>query len=252
MMCSSDMATPDAVPGPVKGLLSIKVLASSRVAALMTIAMFWFPANAAQAHISPTQAEAATVVIYVVDPFGHALPYRIGRFTDHQTRRDYSSRFAEGRAHGIPFGEYFYQAVRNDFTAPSAQLSGNISIKQPRFWLTLVQPRTIAFFRGEEVDLGLSRPPGYVIRGRVAPAPTGTDPIWIRMQSLYGDTSLESDVDSNGEFRIEEYLRGNFLLVVYRAGRVLAVRPVSILGSAKPEPIIVNLPAEPPDFLPVR
>ena len=98
----------------------------------------------------------------------------------------------------------------------------------------------------------LSVPANLVISGQVRPHSSGQKR-WVRIQGLYESSAYEVPMDEHGEFRLETYLRGNYLLLVFEDGRLLQTVPLVFrIGRESPAPIIIELPESVPKAITVR
>ena len=81
-----------------------------------------------------------------------------------------------------------------------------------------------------------------MVRGAVRPRPVTPNPIWVRIQSVYDGTAYEARVDENGGFRVEELLRGNYVVLVIEGGKVLYCGTVTFrVATAKPGTLTIDV-----------
>ncbi len=181
--------------------------------------------------------ETGGVTIRVVDESGLAIDCAVDSFVSLDHKRDLSSHF-EGGLHGslIPYGTYIYTLSRKPPIVSAGVITHRIEIKRPETLSVVVADRF-------PLDLNSkiaadSKAQGFLIRGKIDPLPApgegsaGTlrgqpdEPLWIRLGPLADGEGLAADVDSLGNFRIFENLRGRYILSVVRGSRLLATREI--------------------------
>ena len=120
-------------------------------------------------------AQTSAVRIHAVDPFGRGIgPISVTRFVESRAggKRDYSAQFVDGRATGIPLGEYV-ASVR----AGGIQLGGPVKLTDSETFIVLSGS-------GQSNEYGPGRVP--VLKGKLINVPEGTpSPIWLRIFNLY-------------------------------------------------------------------
>jgi hypothetical protein len=182
----------------------------------------------------------ATVGFVVTNYFGRPLPYQCSSFVDTKTKVDLAGQFTGLRGQVIPFGQYRYVLSRTDVSSKLSELWGEISVSEPTVWLSLSHSGLVTFSGGHEGVLEVA-PARTVIVGTVKPRSEGKGVTWVRLQPLYQDFKLETDVDANGEFRIYRPLTGAFLVLVFREQQLLAVKSVVLNAAAGDEKIEIDL-----------
>ncbi len=186
---------------------------------------------------------AGRVVLRVVDESGKSVPYKIEYCAG--PKGDCTGSFLGLEAAQLPFGKYSFTLGRSDVATKAGKILGKFDVFRPETWVTLEADPTLLI--GPEGVLSIDRalPADFVIRGQITPMPEGKDSVWVRMQSPYKTTFAEARVDSSGDFRIYEYLKGPFTLSVVRNGEFLHVEPLFFRGSLKPEMLLITLEGPP-------
>ena len=168
----------------------------------------------------------ASVAFHVVDVFGNPLAYRVDGFALSNTKRDYTASFKGLRGGAIPYGEYFYRLRRLDFP-DVGEVEGVISVNHADVWKTAVYHGVFTVIQGHPAEGLQATPRGFVVRGEVRPRPITKNPVWVRIQSLYEATAYETRLDEKGDFRVDEFLRGNYIVLVVEGSRLLSCGSVS-------------------------
>jgi hypothetical protein len=222
------------------GPAALRGAMTSSVAALLAASVLWLGGADARGQGSAPR-RTATVYFHVVDRFGVELPYDVSEFLLLKSGPDYSSRFVGLLGRTIPYGQYSYKLRRRD--APEAGvLDGTVNVTREEVWRTVMYGGIVVMVQGHAAEGLQATPPGFVIRGTVRPRPGAGDPAWVRIEPVYGATAYETRVDENGEFRIEEFLRGNYVIVVLQGARVLYCGSlVARMYTDQPRDIVVDL-----------
>jgi hypothetical protein len=182
----------------------------------------------------------ARVEFLVTNYFGRPLPYRCSSFVDTKTKVDLADRFTGLRGQAIPFSRYRYVLSRTDVSSKLSELWGEMSVSEPTVWLSLSHSGLVTFSGGHEGVLEVA-PARTVIVGTVKPRSEGKGVTWVRLQPLYQDFKLETEVDANGEFRLYRPLTGAFLVLVFREQQLLAVKSVVLDAASGDKRIEIDL-----------
>jgi hypothetical protein len=184
------------------------------------------------------------VVVRVVDELGKSVPYKMESCADSKGH-DCTGSFVGLDAAQLPFERYSHTLGRSDVATEEGKIQGNFDVFRPETWVTReADPNLII---GPEGVLSIDRafPADFVIRGKITPMPEGKDSVWVCFQSPCKTKFAEARVDSSGDFRIYEYLKGPFTLSVVRNGEFLHVEAVVFRGSYKPDMLLIKLEAPP-------
>src|SRR5579864_3595581 len=199
---------------------------------------------------APTE-QLATVMFRVIDDRGVAVyDCRIDRFTDRQGH-EMASHFRGLRGTQIPYGMYSYVLKRQLHGGEEAALAGRVSSDRPENLIVITANPEFLF--GASIDRAI--PYGFVIRGRLQPAPSHkppAEPVWIRLYPIFGTPRLDITVDPSGEFRIFEPLAGQYVLTVIQGEEILHVRQVVFEEGLQLEDLVVNLSEKSAPVLHVR
>jgi hypothetical protein len=220
-----------------------------RIAATAWIA--WFPICPAS-RCQPLGNPRATVNIHVVDEFGRTLSCRLEKFTeDGSGGIEYAYRFEGLKGTRLPHGNYIYLLRRNEPGLPDDLVSGKVAIDEPEVLLLIRTKRVPDDPHISHDDNG----PFVTYRGKLDPMPPpgeSGEPVWIKLTSVESNLHKEVGVDPSGEFRIYDWLFGNYILSVIRGGEVLHVQPITFESWLPPPPFVVKMPPTPPSMMRLR
>jgi hypothetical protein len=193
----------------------------------------------------PTRAseEVGAIEFHVIDVYGETLPYYVSAFASTSGEpRNYAQSFKSLRGVQVPYGEYKYLLRRADFDASLGDLEGKIRINAPTVWQTIVYHGSpIILFNGRPARGDETIPKGIIIRGSIHPV-NPNQRNWVRFQSLYEPYAFDVPVDERGEFQLDHYLRGNYLVMVFDRGKLLKTVAAKFwIGLSSPSPLFINL-----------
>jgi hypothetical protein len=168
---------------------------------------------------TPASAEFERVVKFeAVTAYGDPASYDLVAVRDRNLSKDMLTR-CRGVRCTLPVGVYAYKLRRSE---TGDIVEGTVLIYQPDQVVTVnVGPAAGAASRDGE---------GYTVEGTVQPFPAGS-PRWIRFQSPYSDWFAQVSISSQGTFRVEHLPPGTWIVLLYRAGKILDTRLVSTEGA---------------------
>jgi hypothetical protein len=193
----------------------------------------------------------ADVTIYPVGEDGLGVPlFHVERFTS-RDGEDYSAKFRGLRAAGIPEGTYDFVLKRPD-SGGGVNITGRASLFEPSS-LVVVPVSRSEVSRLSRDRIIQSR--GFEIRGTLAHVPADTppsEPLRVRLISLYGTGQFDLSVDASGEFRIHNALEGRYLLLAIRGDTVLGIRQISFDEDGRSADFVIDLSQAPSPILHVQ
>jgi hypothetical protein len=168
---------------------------------------------------TPASAEFERIVRFdVVTAFGDPASYDLVALKERNSSKDIL-RNCSGVRCTLPVGVYAYKVRRSE---TGDIVEGTVLIYQPDQVVTVdVGPTGGSAARDGE---------GYTIEGTIQPLPAGS-PRWIRFQSPYSDWFAQVGVSSQGTFRVEHLPPGTWIVLLYRAGKIIDTRLVSTQGA---------------------
>ena len=191
----------------------------------------------------------ATVRIHVVDEYGLTVKCRVEHSVDHHFKRgEMVPRFHGLQGTQIPYGIYAFELIRPGPGVSEDLIKGAVTVSSPEVPVTV--PVRRVFTPGASADIAI--PAGFVIRGRLQPAPKSPvegEALWIRLSPVYEKNHLDVSVDPSGEFRIYEPLVGRYILSVIRGEEVLQIQQVEFEEGLRFEDFVVRLSDHPPAVL---
>lgn len=151
----------------------------------------------------------ASVKILAVSPFGEVLrPVKVMEFAgDHGHGRDYSSRFTDATATGIPYGAYLARVV-----AGERVIAAPVQVNRENTLLVLSGP-------GEIIERG----PGRLgVTGKVIGA-EAIKPLWMRLVRVFSEDLCCTifPVSADGTFALGGTDAAEYILLVLSDSRVL-------------------------------
>jgi hypothetical protein len=178
----------------------------------------------------------------VFDEFG-PQPYRVVRFADKTTGRDYAQLFKGLDANKIPYGQYAYVLERSDIrNTKLSTIRGGLYVYHLEHWLELNPSGNYgSSTRGDEVILELGGPPEVNIVGVVAPVPRSSDPVRVRLQAVHTRDRVEAEVGTNGEFHIYDVLLGWYVVIVLEGDKVIHTEPLFVADPNSLQKLVIRL-----------
>ena len=205
----------------------------------------------------PIQAQAkeqARVEFRVLDEQGDTLPYRISEFVVTADRLPDHAIISRGLVvEGAPYGEYFYRLQRSDFPQ-LGQITGTLKVEMRTVGKTVVyHGGPIVSVLGHPGQGDRKTPKGITIRGLIRNRSGCDGKCWVRFQRLYEPDGYDVPVDGRGEFQLDQFLSGNYLLLVFEDGVLRHSVPITFrIGAVPPSPIIIDLPVRGPETMVVQ
>src|SRR6185369_10935199 len=68
------------------------------------------------------------------------------------------------------------------------------------------------------------------LSGSIKPDVRDRPDLWVRLVAIYSSDLVENAVDSSGKFELDGMAHGKYLLFLFQKDKLLAMRPVDILG----------------------
>lgn len=161
----------------------------------------------------------ATVRFRAVSPFGEPMsrPPDVDGFKD-ESGRDWSSRFKDGSAGGIPYGTYEVSAyVGADYT----EYSRRISVHAP---VVLVN----AAFGISAMEVG--GPVIATVRGRVTGLPSSREEAWCKLSGVYLANEYETVLLRDGSFDFGLVETGSYIAVCGLGSQLRLLKAVRVEG----------------------
>lgn len=197
-------------------------------------------------------APLAEVTIHVVDEYGVTVQCEVKYFYRRgHDQTEMVSHFRGSQGTAIPYDMYGFTVKRLGPGALNDEVLGTVAVFSPQVLLTV--PVRRKFTPGASMDI--ARPAGYLVRGRLQPAPgqeASGEQIWIRLSPIFQKDHLDVGVDSSGAFRIYDILVGRYVLSVIRGEEVLHVQQVEFGNGEHPANFVVNMVDPPGAVLQVR
>jgi hypothetical protein len=194
---------------------------------------------------------SSNVVFRIIDHNGTAVSdCRVTQFLERRLQ-DETTRFDGLRATDIPYGQYTFEIQRRLPGGREGRAAGSVSVSVPETLVIVVADSFLLM--GASADRAI--PSGFVIRGKLEPVPvpqTKEDPVWIRLQSVYGSERVDVNVDLAGGFRIYRPLSGRFLLTVLEGDQVLYIEQVYFEDADHMADLVLKIPAHAPQVLQVK
>jgi len=164
----------------------------------------------------PPSQKMATVHVRIVSFVGEDLGSpRIRRFQSLTTGQDLASRFQNGAASNVPFGEYRIDASQTGFS--SAQR--NVSVYQNEVWVIL----------GLDVGTNDGGPlPVHQVAGSIKNVGSQEPTIWLKLVSIHTGFIANGKVSDDGNFTIAGIPAGVYVLIAVQEAKVRAMKVVSV------------------------
>jgi hypothetical protein len=184
-------------------------------ARLLCFCLFSGPLLQAQNAAEKDIQNLSAVHIECVDTQGRRLHFAKARLRG----AEHEQRPIEGDGNndfrGIPYGDYIVEAAAPGFNLEKRRLS----VSAQDTWLTV----SLAPW-AQEGDL-----PSPVLAGRIL---THLEPgsIWAKLIGVYNGVTLESGVTGEGFFHFEPRVPGVYVLLLIRAGQLIEMRKIDLLG----------------------
>ena len=173
-----------------------------------------------------TTTTASHVRIVPVGIYGKALDDAnlvVEDFRSISGGKSIADHFHGASASEIPYGIYVLRA------------------RVPGFWsnerlVRVFQPDVVAV-----IDLAVGvdgGPQNSAVSGRIRTAKRGPASIRARLCGTYGDTTIDTELNSSGEFSVAEVPNGSYILIIMSSDAVLKAQPIRVPVSA---PIDIDL-----------
>jgi hypothetical protein len=159
--------------------------------------------------------------------FGDPVSIRVLSLADPVHHRDLATQCVNTVCSGIPEGPYTYSVAVAD---TGRQVDGSAVV----YRTNQVIPVDVGT---PTTDLDDSEFPN--ISGTISHA-GDTSKVWIRLQQLYGDSSVATKVAPNGSFQLDQVRPGNWMLLVFRDGKLVHFEPFVCKMSGN-GPLKINL-----------
>lgn len=201
---------------------------SHSVAWLALLPFLFYSAHAAAA--GPPKEGTANVHVLVFNTQGSRVqgPITIRKFESRG--RNFASRFHDGFAEDIPFGDYVLSA--DIHSRDGAVRFVRIYQRQTTVVIESVVPG---------IDFAVDK---WDLKGTVV----GSLPIgktcFVKLVGVFSTASFESSISNSGGFSFGGLTWGKYLLLVVSEDGILANRPISIPYSMTEPPLEVPIPSE--------
>lgn len=159
--------------------------------------------------------------------FGDPVSIRVLSLADPVHHRDLVTHCVDTVCSEIPEGPYTYSVTVGD---TGRQVDGSAVV----YRTNQVIPVDVGT---PTTDLDDSEFPN--ISGTITHA-SDTSKVWIRLQQLYGDSSVATKVAPNGGFQLDQVRPGNWMLLVFREGKLVHFEPFVCKMSGN-GPLKINL-----------
>jgi len=188
------------------------------------------------------ELRTSSVHFSVFDELG-PQPYRVLRFADRTTGRDYAQLFKGLDASKMPYGQYDYVLERTDIRNPKlSTIRGGLYVYHPEHWLELNPSGNYGSSTGgDEVILELGGQDDVNITGAVVPVPKSSDPVRVRIQAVHTRDRVEAEVGSNGEFHIYDTLLGWYVVMVLEGDKVIHTEPLFVADPKNLQKLVIRL-----------
>jgi hypothetical protein len=169
-------------------------------------------------------ADVASVRVAVRTTFGELVAGAQVTLTSVGPKERFTATGGEAEFRRIPFGFY------------------DLEVRLPGF---LPREERLRVYQSALVyQIGLELAPGHTyqrpdISGSLKPTVKGRSDLWVRAMALFSSDLVENAVDSAGTFTLVGMAPGRYLLFVFQKDKMLAVKPLEVLGGR--QAVEVNL-----------
>jgi hypothetical protein len=134
----------------------------------------------------------------------------VTHFADRVAGRDFHRFFDKLEAKEIPYGRYEFILNRDDIRDPKlSTIRGTVDVTRSDVWLTLNPSGVYGSSNGREIVLDFNAPLNSTVSGVVKPLPRRPHRVWVRIQAAHSPHNVETGLDSEGRFRVDDELRGS-------------------------------------------
>jgi hypothetical protein len=167
--------------------------------------------------IASAAQPSSKIEIIPVDDHGRRIEWDLKSFTsgDHNI----ANLFRDLKA-VIPYGTYTYRIASRGW--PERYVVGTLSLHLPEH--VVVIPTDQAYQTGIAIDRTV--PAGFVITGRISPAPEKDGRTRVHLSSTTGGACFDVKVDESGEFRVYEPVVGPYTLTLISGAEILHIQQV--------------------------
>jgi hypothetical protein len=161
------------------------------------------------------EPDLSSVKVLISDTFGRPLTGAHVTLTSIGPGQKFAGTDGKADFDKIPFGQYDLEI----------RLMGFLTRKER----VRVYQSSVVFNTGLELAAThvYERP---VLLGSIKPVVEGRPDLWVRLVAIYSSDLTENTVDSSGRFELDGMAVGRYLLLVFEKDKVLAARPVDVLG----------------------
>lgn len=161
------------------------------------------------------KSDLATVTVVVSDTFGKSIPGAKVTLTSVGPNEKFTAVGGEAKFEHIPFGRYDVDVRLVGFEPRKER----VRVYQPNVVINAgLEPGATHSYERPEMS-GSVRPD---LKGRLG--------LWVRLVAIYSSDLVENAVDSSGHFELNGMAAGKYLLVLFEKDKVLASKPVDVLG----------------------
>jgi hypothetical protein len=159
--------------------------------------------------------------------FGDPVAIRVVTLADPMHHRDLAAQCVNTICTGIPEGPYTYSVA-------IAQTGRTVEGSAVVYRTNQVVPVDVGTPTSDLDDSDFPTVTGKISHAR------DTSKIWIRLQQLYGDSSVAARIEKDGSFVLDQVRPGNWMLLVFRDGKLVHFEPLvcKMTGNA---PLKINL-----------
>lgn len=161
------------------------------------------------------EQDFSSVKVVVSDTFGKPLTGATVTLISLGPAQKFTGTGGRADFDKIPFGQYDLEI----------RLMGFLTRKER---VRVYQPNVV-FNTGLELAAThvYDRP---VLRGSIKPSVEERADLWVRLVAIYSNDITENTVDNSGRFELDGMAVGKYLLLVLEKNKVLAAKPIDVLG----------------------
>ena len=169
--------------------------------------------------------DSAHVKVIVSEMFGRPVPGAKLTLKSVVPGEQFAATGGEAEFDQVPFGVYDLDVRLPGFVARKER----VDIRYPNLVL--------------RIGLELGADHSYArseLSVSIRPDVKGRKDLWVRLMPLYSSDLIENAVDDSGKFELDGMPHGKYLLILFQKDRVLAMKPVNVLGGKQGVEITVE------------